>query len=303
LIKKHNHLGVMSLNIQWIQTFITAARYENFHKTSEVLYLSQPTVTVQIKQLEKELGVMLFDRKGRNVVLTSYGREFLVHARSIIDSLHNGMEHIEKLRQGYNRTLTIAVSPLIASTYLPYWIKKFIRVYPDVEVVVDVVESNLISEEIDKGRADFGLSRMESKLLGITCEKIYEEPIIIVAPHDGGDIESSPPMDLESLLSNEVLLTHNHPEYWDTVLLELKTRYRQMRTMKVSQVHVTKKFIEEGIGFSILPRSTIRRELAEGRMLEVFSHEIRLPHAATYLIKKNENQEMINFIDKIKELI
>ncbi|KIL51909.1 LysR family transcriptional regulator [Jeotgalibacillus soli] len=291
------------MNITWIQTFIVAAKYENFHKASEVLYLSQPTVTVHIKQLEKELGVRLFDRKGRNIVLTAYGREFLPHAHNMIDSLDNGVNHIEKLRQGYHKTLTIAVSPLIASTYLPYWIKKYIQVHIDVEVVVHVVESNLIAEEVDKGHADLGLSRMESKTLGLSCEKLYEESLKIIAPHDGWDIESSPPLEMESLLSSEVLLTHNHPEYWDTILLELKNQYGRIRTMKVSQVHVTKRFIEEGFGFSILPISTVRRELAEGRLLEVFTHTIKLPHAATYMIKKSKNQEINDFISKIKELI
>ncbi|WP_096187190.1 LysR family transcriptional regulator [Evansella halocellulosilytica] len=291
------------MNVNWIRTFVTAAKYENFYQTSEALYLSQPTVTVHIKQLEKELGVPLFIRKGRNVALSSYGREFLQHAHAMMETLDDGVTHIERMRQGYNKTLTIAVSPLIASTYLPYWIKKFMKLHREVEVIVRVMESTFISEEVAQGLADLGLSRMESRVLGLTCEKIYEEPVKIVAPHDGGDLESSPPIELDDMIYREVLLTHNHPEYWDTLLIELKSLYRTMRTMKVSQVHVTKRFIEEGIGFSILPRSTVKRELAEGRLLEVEEKNLSLPKAATYVMSKHESEETSDFINNVKELL
>lgn len=291
------------MNMNWLRTFITAAEFENFYQASELLYLSQPTVTVHIKKLEKELGVRLFMRKGRNIVLTPYGHEFLVHARNIITHVDEGMDRVEKLRQGYNQTLTIAVSPLIASTYLPYWMKHFLKYNGDVEMMVHVVESNTISDEVDKGLADLGISRMESSAAALFCEKIYEEPVIIVAPHDGGDAESSPPLELEDVVNSHVLLTHNHPEYWDNVLIELKSLFRQIRTMTVTQVHVTKRFIEEGIGFSILPRSTVRRELAEGRMLQVDQPVINLPHAATYLIQKYRSDVANRFTETVKKLV
>ncbi|UOE96145.1 LysR family transcriptional regulator [Alkalihalobacillus sp. LMS39] len=291
------------MNLNWLYTFVTAAQFENFYKTAETLYLSQPTVTVHIKQLEKELGTPLFERKGRNIVLTTYGKEFLPHATKIIETLSDGLHHIENVRQGYHQTLSIAVSPLIASTYLPYWIKKFIRYYPDIEVVVHVMESHLISEEVERGTAHLGLARMESKTLGLTCVKIYEEPLKIVAPHDGGDWESSIPLDLETIVNKEVLLTYNHPEYWDSVLFELKHLYRHVRTMKVTQVHVTKRFIEEGIGFSILPRSTVKRELAEGRMLEVEAPFLSLPTASTYVITKDQSEEASQFMSTVRSLI
>lgn len=291
------------MNLNWLRTFISAATYENFHKTSEVLYLSQPTVTVHIKQLEKELGIELFLRKGRVVTLTSAGRKFLSHAKSIIEEVERGKKQIERLRQGYQQTLTLAVSPLIASTYLPYWVKTFLRGHKETEVIIRVVESDVISEEVGKGGADLGLSSMKTNLLGLTCEKLYEEPLVIVAPHDGRELENGPPIELEELMERELLLTHNHPEYWESVLMEVKNRYPFTRTMKVSQVHVTKRFIEEGIGFSILPHSVVRRELAEGRMLEISKDQIDLPSSATYLLKRKGSKEVSEFIKVVQRLV
>ncbi|UTR15767.1 LysR family transcriptional regulator [Salipaludibacillus sp. LMS25] len=291
------------MNITWLRTFVTAAEFENFYKTSEVLFLSQPTVTVHIRNLEKELGIPLFMKKGRNVRLTSYGREFLKHAHTIMTNVDEGLDHIEKLRQGYNKTLTIAVSPLIASTYLPFWMKQFLKTNKHVEIDVYVLESNLIAEEVDKGKADIGLSRQDSRTPGLVCEKIYEEPVKIVAPYDLDITPTAVEVTLEEIINTYVLLTHNHPEYWESVLLELKNTYRQVRTMKVSQVSITKRFIEEGIGFSILPHSTLKRELAEQRIREVTPSIITLPLAATYLIQKFDTDITVQFVQTIKQLI
>ncbi|MDG5472210.1 LysR family transcriptional regulator [Jeotgalibacillus sp. ET6] len=292
------------MNISWLRTFITAASCENFHQTAELLYLSQPTVTVHIKQLEKETGIRLFQRKGRVVRLTPAGKTFLHHAKSILLEVEKGQKKMEQFRQGYKKTLILAVSPLIASAYLPYWVNVYMKENPQVEVIIKVVESNLISEEIEKGSADLGLSRQATSLLGLTCEKLYSEPLAVVVPHDGDERENAAPLDLEEIIEDYYLITHNHPEYWEEVLLKMKSLFPFIRTMKISQVHVTKRFIEERIGFSVLPRSIVRRELAEGRVLEVFTEkELNLPLSATYLVQRDGMQEGDAFLQVVRRLI
>ncbi|WP_147805179.1 LysR family transcriptional regulator [Alkalicoccus halolimnae] len=291
------------MNVRWLRTFITAAKVENFHQTAELLFMSQPAVSVQIKQLEKELGVTLFEKMGRNVRLTTYGRYFLPKASQIVEELDAGFAQIQRLKQGYDQTLTVAVSPLVATTYLPHWLKAFVKKEKQVEVVIRVIESEMIAEEISSGRSDIGLSRMDSSIREVEAEQVFEEPLKVVAPHDGGEPENSPPIELRTLIEEKVLLTDNHPEYWGAILMYLHQAYPELRTMKVSQVHVTKRFIEEDIGFSILPRSAVRRELAEGRLLEIDAPELPLPAASTYILTKYPHEQALNFRGTIKRLV
>jgi DNA-binding transcriptional LysR family regulator len=88
------------MDIKWVKTFIVAANYENFRMASEDLYLAQPTVTLHIKNLEEELGLQLFDRKGRHVYITPIGQRFLPHAKKILESYESGIHDIEERRQG-----------------------------------------------------------------------------------------------------------------------------------------------------------------------------------------------------------
>ncbi|RBW68018.1 LysR family transcriptional regulator [Bacillus taeanensis] len=283
------------MDIRWLKTFVTAAQYENFHRTAEKLFLAQPTVTVHIKNLENAIGMSLFERKGRNIFLTPAGNRFLPYAKKMLIHLEKGILDIESWRQGYKRHLTLAVSPLIAVSILPSLIREFIKKYPDIQVSVNVLESKQIGDCIQKGDADIGLSRMNLFKPSLSVKKLYDDPVILAVPHDGNDLEQAVPLDFEQLIHQNNIITDNHPEYWDDLLIELRNKYPRIRTMAVSQVHVTKRFIEEGLGVSFLPRSTVKREVLEGRILELVTNKIRLPTASSYLITKYETTEITLF--------
>ncbi|KAB8127470.1 LysR family transcriptional regulator [Gracilibacillus oryzae] len=289
------------MNIHWLRTFVTAAKNENFRQTAEELFLAQPTVTTHIKQLEKNFHTKFFRRSGRNIVLTEAGHRFLPHANLILSAYEEGAHDLTSWHQGYKKTLTLAVSPILAASVLPYIIRQFMERYQEIEVIVQVCESSDIGEMIEKGEADIGLSRMHPIQTTLTNQKIMEEDVVCVCPHDGGDMESSPPIDLDFLIETQTLFTFNHPEYWDSLLAAIRGKHQRIRTMIVSQVHITKRFIEEGLGFSFLPKSAVRRELMEGRMLEADTPGIRLPRASTYIITRGESKETSMFQTFLRE--
>ncbi|MFP3340583.1 LysR family transcriptional regulator, partial [Micrococcus sp. SIMBA_131] len=76
-------------------------------------------VTVHIQQLEKQIGSKLFMKSGRRVVLSEAGRQFLPHAKEMMEQYEQSLRHMNGWRQGYHHKLTLAVSPLIAATVLP----------------------------------------------------------------------------------------------------------------------------------------------------------------------------------------
>ncbi len=284
------------MEFQWLNTFVTAAACGNFRRTAELLYISQPSVTVHIKQLENELGVQLFHREGKKVKLTEEGIRYLVHAKSLLEVYQRGLEDLTSFSQGYTTKLTLAISPLIADTILPYVLKRYTHQHPEVEISVKIIESIDIEQAVLREEVDLGLSCLNSNHRELRCEILYNDQVILVAPHDGRDSESAPPIDEEEVLTNNYLLTHNHPGYWDLLCRVVKSKYPSIRMMKVSQVHITKRFIVEGLGVSFLPTSTVRRELLEGRLLEVNCHSISLPEANTYAIMKYDHTKQKEFL-------
>ncbi|SEN19461.1 LysR family transcriptional regulator, repressor for citA [Mesobacillus persicus] len=284
------------MEFSWLTTFITAAELGNFRKTAEQLYISQPSVTVHMKLLEKELGVELFLREGKRVKLTEEGRKFLLHAKRVMKAYEEGLEDLNAYTQGYSTKFSIAISPLIADTILPYVLKTYLDQHPEVEIEVKILESVKIEEAVWKEEVDIGLSCLPSNHEQLVSELLYNDRVIFVAPHDGRDEETAPPYDEEEILTSSYLLTHNHPGYWDSLSRVIKRLYPSVRMMKVSQVHITKRFIAEGLGVSFLPISTVRRELLEGRLVEIPCQHIPLPDAATYAIMKYEHTNQQEFL-------
>ncbi|WP_409303871.1 LysR family transcriptional regulator [Peribacillus sp. SCS-155] len=289
------------MDLKWIQTFIIAAKHENFRKASEELFISQPSVTMHIKLLENYAGAKLFERVGRKVLLTEEGRWFLPLAHDILETHKKGMQDWENLKQGVSRKLTIAISPLIASSIMPYIVKKYMSINPELTIDILVLESREIAQALLTGNADCGLTRLKVTHPELTAISLYEDPVVLVCAHDGWDSETSPPVDIETLLTENRILTYNHPEYWDKLLSDLRKNYPAIRTMVVSQVHVTKRFIEEGLGVSFLPRSTIRRELMEGRLMEARTDQLSLPVSHTYYLTKYHHSEGEKFLEFLNE--
>jgi LysR family transcriptional repressor of citA len=287
------------MDIKWLKTFIVASMYENFRQTSEELFLTQPAVTKHIKRLEEHLNIQLFERIGKKVVLTPAGHRFLSYAREIISKYEQGVKDFESWKQGYDRKLVIAVAPQIASSILPSILRRFMDENPTIEVFINVLKSYEIGEEVSAGNSDVGLTKVFPVQTNIKSQFVHEESVILVAPHECKDSYS----DEQSILHKYRLITHNHPDYWDHLLDDIKRHYPNVRTMRVDQVEVTKRFIEEGLGVSYLPATVVKDEMDRKKLIEVKPSNIIPPTSSTYVLTKVETDEVSIFINFFKKAL
>lgn len=283
------------MEMKWLKTFVVAAEYENFRKASERLFLTQPAVTKHIQRLEEYLQGELFVRAGKIVLLSSEGHRFLPIAKKMLEEYEAGMMHFEAWRHGYVQQLTIATAPQIASSILPSILKEFMINNPKIEVLINVINSYEVLNDIVKGQADIGLTRTYSPQSSLQCEVAFEEPVVLVAPYCT-DIEEE-----GKLFQAYRLITHNHPVYWDDLLREVKRYYPMIKTLKVNQIEVTKKFIEQGLGVSYLPYSMVEKEINVKLLKIVHSDRVSIPMSQTYIVTKVVTPEITAFIKFFKE--
>jgi len=284
------------MDMKWLRTFIISAKYENFREASEELFLTQPAVTKHIKRLEENLNILLFERIGNKVVLTPAGHKFLSYARELITKYEQGMIDFESWKQGFNRKLVIAVAPQIASSFLPALLRQFIEKNPDIEVIINVLNSYDIGNEISGGKAEVGLSRILPVQTTIKAETVHKESVILVGPNEPG-------LNEQITLQKYRLITHNHPDYWAHLLHDIKRHYPMVKTMKVNQVEVTKRFIEEGLGVSYLPLTVVKEEIGMKKLVEIKPDRIIPTTSSTYLLTKVETEEVLIFTKFLKATI
>ncbi|MBP1040772.1 LysR family transcriptional regulator [Vagococcus sp. BWB3-3] len=275
-----------------MKTFLIAAKYENFRQASEELYLTQPAVTKHISKLEENLNTKLFDRIGKGVVLTEAGQHFRSTAQTIVAKYDEGLGEFERWQQGFKKKLVIAVAPQIASSVLPAFLQEFTFKNPSIELLINVLKSFEISEEIRSGKANLGLTRLKPSHLDLSCRIIHEEEVVLIAPPRFDQTYSEC-----QLFEDYRLITHNHPEYWDPLLGDVKHHYPKIQTMKVNQIEITKRFIEQGLGVSYLPLTMVKEELGRQTLVNIPNDKITPPQSLTYILTKTITKEAQQFID------
>ncbi|SES12178.1 LysR family transcriptional regulator [Psychrobacillus sp. OK032] len=289
------------MEYQWLKTFCIAAETLNFRKASEKLMMSQPSVTVHIRLLEEHLGSTLFDRLNNRVTLSDTGKFFLPEALQIVRNIENSVSKVQAFAQGYRRNWSIAISPLMAETILPNVLHSFMKLHPDIEISIRVEESHMIEELVDQGEVNIGVSALDAMRKSVQSIPMYEDPILFVMPFDEYDEESGPPIDVQDVLKKSYLFTHHHPVFWDDLLIKLNKHVIGLRTMKVTQAYIAKRFIQDGLGVSFLPHSIVRRELIEGKIMQPHFDIFELPSVSTFIIVKKKGDLEKEFIERISK--
>lgn len=273
------------MDLRVLRTFVSAAHLQNFRETAERLSLSQPTVSAHIRDLEVEMGEDLFDRAGRRVRLNPAGELLLPHAEEILRNYAAAVQDLSLQRRGEVERVAIGVSPEPARTLLPRALRRFLAARPTARISVEVVPSREVSSLLASGAADVGIAQApaDPSQSSLRCRELMRDRVVLVARHDGHDHDQAPAY-WRQLLEEQTLISHGHPGYWNDLLQRLEDEGIHPRTMPVTQVELTKRFVEEGLGVSFLPERSVRRELLEGRLMEVPAPGLALPDAVTFLL-------------------
>src|SRR6185503_15464467 len=136
------------MDIRDLQVFLAVSTRLNFTRAAEDVHLSQPSVSVRIRQLEQELGVKLFEQLGKQVVLTEAGKVLEPHARRVVAAIDNASHAIEDL-QGLERGLIRIGASTTPGTYLvPGIIARFKKDHPKIEIRLSVKDTQRVEEGV-----------------------------------------------------------------------------------------------------------------------------------------------------------
>lgn len=145
------------MDIRHLQYFLEVANTKSFTKAAERLYVTQPTISKMIKNLETELGVTLFDRSGKRVVLTEAGQIILNQAQNIFKSFQNmagALEDLMNLKTGHIR---IGMPPMVGARFFPTIIGRFRELYPGITIQLVENGAKKIEEDVGNGALDIGV--------------------------------------------------------------------------------------------------------------------------------------------------
>lgn len=171
------------MEIRQIRYFIAIAEREHFNRAARHLNIAQPALTRQMKMLEEELSVQLFERLPRGVRLTPAGRFFLEEARAILDRISDAVSGTQAAAVGHAGRLRLGVIEMTAwHGLVPESIRLFRQQYPAVELVLSVLSSSDQIDALLAKRLDAGLLYHPPRGIGLTALPLMRHPVMIALP-------------------------------------------------------------------------------------------------------------------------
>lgn len=172
----------MRHELRHVRAFLKVAELASFTRAAAVLHVSQSALTVQVKQLEEELGVLLFDRNKRGVSITSSGRDLIGPLQRLVedaDAIVGFARDISSVRTG---NISIAALPSIAAGMLPHVMHAFLAKYPEVRITMQDVVADRVRELVASRAVDLGLGTAARRDGEIDARPLYQDRLAAFVP-------------------------------------------------------------------------------------------------------------------------
>lgn len=173
---------MMNVTLRQLQVFVAVAEALHFTRAADSLHLSQSSVSTQIKELEENLGIRLFDRHTRMLRLTDAGAEILPLARKAVEDLESVIGSSAQLRSLGRGRVSLAVASVQAALVIPRLIKEFCDANNGVKVVMHDVAQDEVLDMVRAGEVDFGLGTASGSRQDLGSRMLWAEPFVAILP-------------------------------------------------------------------------------------------------------------------------
>jgi DNA-binding transcriptional LysR family regulator len=256
----------LHLTLRQLKVFESVARHLNYTRAAEELFLTQPAVSMQVKQLEEHLGVALFEQLGKRIHLTEAGQEVLAYARTVtqqLDELESVLNRIKGLSGGKLR-ISVATT---ANYFIPTLLGTFSRRYPEVTVSLDVTNREALLQQLSENTVDLVIMGQPPSGLDVEAEAFMENPLIIVAPPEH-PLAHQKKIPLKRLQEEVFLVREPGSGTRSAMERFFAEREIHLKTgMEVGSNEAIKQSVQAGLGLGLLSRATIEQELELKRLV------------------------------------
>lgn len=290
------------MELRQLITFTKITQLNSFLKAAEDLGYAQSTITTQIQLLEKELGIKLFERIGRNMELTSKGLVFLEYAEKIINLAEEAKEAVTDtdIPKG---TLKIGVVESLCTIRLPEVLKHYHMKYPEVEVIIKIGTCSDLHNMLKNNTVDliFILGELIKDPDLLSCMCCEEEMALLASPLN--ELKDKKKLTLKDISGEALILTEKGCSYRGVFEgMFNKENLQPHLALEIGSIETIKTFVKNNLGITLLPAMTANNELSKGELvkLDLVGCEFNIMTQVLYHKNKWLTPAMNAFIDMLK---
>ena len=259
-------MTIQHASMRQLKVFEAAATLRSFSRAADALHMTQPGVSMHIKELETHAGIALFERVGRQLFVTEAGQELLLRAREVLRSLKDAEDAFDSLRGLRRGRINLAVVST-AKYFAPRLLASFREDFPELEIRLAVNNRDAVIELLGTNDVDLAIMGRTPGSLDIVAQAFAENPHILVgaANHPLAGRQRIP----ESALSGETFIVREPGSGTRVAMQEFFDR-RQLKLnvgMEMASNETIKQAVMAGMGLSFISQHTVELELQTGRLV------------------------------------
>lgn len=268
--------NVGDLSIRQLGYVVAVADTLGFHKAAEQCHVSQPTLSAQVQQIESVLGVRIFERDRRRVLLTPAGEVLVARARRVLVEASDLIAAAERVRDPFTGTMRIGVIPTIAPYLLPDVTPTLSKRYPKLRLAFREEKTDDILRELEEGKLDAGILALESDLGPIAHAEIAKDPFVVAMPqaHPLAKKKRVATSDLE----DQAVLLLDDGHCFRSQALSVCSRAGATETdFRATSLATLAQMVSTGAGLTLLPSIAVAVENRRGQLaIRPFSSPVPL---------------------------
>ncbi len=240
------------MTLQELKYLVALADHGHFGRAAEACFITQSTLSTQIKKLEDFLGVTLFDRSLKRVTPTPIGREILAAARSIVEEAERIRQLARHAQDPMTRTIHLGVIPTLGPYYLPHALTLVHRKHPGLRLLLREEMTPQILDHLAEGKLDAGLLALPVADDSLRAEPLFREPFLAALPA-GHALAARSSLKVPDILGEKLLLLDEGHCLRDQALDVCGTGAAGREEVRATSLETLRQMVGMGLGLTLLP--------------------------------------------------
>jgi len=281
--------------LRQLEYFIGIVDQGSFRAAAEACFVTQPALSSQIQQLERTLGIELFERSGRRAHLSEAGRRLLPRARTTIQAARDLVSDAQGLGEPLTGTLRLGVIPTVAPYLLPKLTPEVRKRYPDLRLLLHEAQTETLVRRLHNGELDLLLLALDVPLDGATELELFEDPFHLAVPREHplakrSKVARSQLRELDLLLLEDGHCLRDHA--FEACQLDAK---QEVDDFRATSLNTLVRMVASGLGSTLLPEMALDYELRDRQELHLLRIEDPTPSRRIGLAWRDTNPRKKEF--------
>ncbi|MEM9533843.1 MAG: DNA-binding transcriptional regulator OxyR [Pseudomonadota bacterium] len=289
------------MNIRDLQYLVALADLRHFGHAAEACFVSQPTLSTQIKKLEDELGAQLIERAPRKVMLTEVGQRVVERARLVLRDVEQIREVVRRSADPEAGVLRLGLFPTLGPYLLPHVVPQIHERYPDLELLLVEEKTEHLLSQLRDGRLDAAILALPVEGDQLTSVPLFEEPFVLAVP-EGHELDADGSLDVEALRRHTVLLLDEGHCLRDQALEVCKLAAANEKPgFRATSLETLRQMVAASVGVTLLPVLAVKPPVAITESIRLRPFESPAPRRQLALFWRSSSA-LGPFIEDFSEL-